>query len=85
VSKDGKMLDSNLIEREIHHLVIKDHAVKIQTLDAEIFKAYGAHISYYKLWDENKRQLPGYMGIELSLMRSYRNSWPQYKMLIQIH
>ena len=34
VSKDGKMLDSNLIEREIHHLVVKNHAVKIGTLDA---------------------------------------------------
>ena len=71
VSKDGKMLDSNLIEREIHHLVVKDHAVKIQILDAEIFKAYGAHISYYKLWDVKQK----------AIARIYRDWVKSYKIL----
>uniref|UniRef100_A0A2N9F1B3 SWIM-type domain-containing protein n=1 Tax=Fagus sylvatica TaxID=28930 RepID=A0A2N9F1B3_FAGSY len=57
VSKDGKMLDSNLIEREIHHLVVKDHAVTIGTLDAEIFKEYKAKVSYFKLWDAKQKAI----------------------------
>ena len=57
MSKDGKMLDSNLIEREIHYFVVKDHAVKIGTLDAENFKAYNAHVSYYKLWDAKQKAI----------------------------
>ena len=50
VSKNGKMLDSNLIEREIHNLVVVDHGVKIVTLDAEIFKQYNIKVSYYKFF-----------------------------------
>ncbi len=45
------MLDSNLIEKEIHNLVVADHAVKILTLDATIFKEHDVHTSYYKLWN----------------------------------
>ena len=50
VSKNVKMLDSNLIEREIHNLVVVDHGVKIVTLDAEIFKQYNVKVSYYKFF-----------------------------------
>uniref|UniRef100_A0A2N9G675 SWIM-type domain-containing protein n=1 Tax=Fagus sylvatica TaxID=28930 RepID=A0A2N9G675_FAGSY len=57
VSKDGKMLDSNLIEREILNQVVADHGVKISTLDAQIFKQYNVKVSYYKLWDAKQKAI----------------------------
>uniref|UniRef100_A0A2N9H0X3 Transposase MuDR plant domain-containing protein n=1 Tax=Fagus sylvatica TaxID=28930 RepID=A0A2N9H0X3_FAGSY len=57
VSKDGKMLDSNLIEREILNQVVADHGVKISTLDAQIFKQYEVKVSYYKLWDTKQKAI----------------------------
>ena len=57
MSKDGKMLDSNLIEREILNQVVADHGVKISTLDAQIFKQYDVKVSYYKLWDAKQKAI----------------------------
>jgi hypothetical protein len=55
--KDGKMLDSKSIEREIHDLVVAKHVVKIVILDGEVFKAHKVHISYYKLWDTKQKEI----------------------------
>jgi hypothetical protein len=71
VSKDGKMLDSNLIEREIHNLVVVDHGVKIVTLDAKIFKQYNVKVSYYKLWDAKQK----------AIARIYRDWVQSYEIL----
>jgi hypothetical protein len=57
VSKDGKMLDSNLIEREILNQVVANHGVKISTLDAQISKQYDVKVSYYKLWDAKQKAI----------------------------
>uniref|UniRef100_A0A2N9J030 MULE transposase domain-containing protein n=1 Tax=Fagus sylvatica TaxID=28930 RepID=A0A2N9J030_FAGSY len=57
VSKDGKMLDSNLIEREILNQVVADHGIKISTLDAQISKQYDVKVSYYKLWDAKQKAI----------------------------
>ena len=57
VSKDSKMLDSNLIEREILNQVVADHGVKISTLDAQISKQYDVKVSYYKLWDAKQKAI----------------------------
>uniref|UniRef100_A0A2N9HZV4 MULE transposase domain-containing protein n=1 Tax=Fagus sylvatica TaxID=28930 RepID=A0A2N9HZV4_FAGSY len=57
VSKDGKMLDSNLIEREILNQVVANHGVKISALDAQIVKEYDVKVSYYKLWDAKQKAI----------------------------
>ena len=51
VNKDGKMMDSNFLAKELHTYVLVDHTSKIKDLQNLMKERFKHDISYYKIWD----------------------------------
>ena len=61
-TEDHAMLDSWLIEQEVNVLVKEKPSVKISLLQAQIWKKYGQHVSYMKVWEAKQKILAKVFG-----------------------
>ena len=51
LNKDGRMMDSNFLAKELHIYVLADHTSKIKDLQNLMKERLQHEISYYKIWD----------------------------------
>jgi hypothetical protein len=62
IQSDGKMADAKFIERQIHHLIVADHAATIKLLHAYMKSEWKCDCSYYKIWDAKQRAIGNIYG-----------------------
>ena len=55
VNKDGRMMDSNFLAKELHTYVLADHTGKIKDLQNLMKERFKHDISYYKIWDAKQK------------------------------
>ena len=57
MNKDGRMMDSNFLAKELHNYVLADHTSKIKDLQNLIKERFNHDISYYKIWDVKQKAI----------------------------
>jgi hypothetical protein len=62
IRKDGKIFDSNFIEREVRSYVANDQTVTMKTLRHHMSTQFGHKISYYKVWDAKQKAIANIYG-----------------------
>ena len=62
IRKDGKVFDSNFIEREVRSYVANDQTITVKTLRHHMSREFGHKISYYKVWDAKQKAITNIYG-----------------------
>ena len=62
VNKDGRMMNSNFLAKELHTYVFADHTSKIKDLQNLMMEMFNHDISYYKIWDVKQKVIANIHG-----------------------
>jgi hypothetical protein len=62
IRKDGKVFDSNFIEREVRSYVANDQTISVKSLRHHMCTQFGHKISYYKVWDAKQKAIANIFG-----------------------
>uniref|UniRef100_A0A2N9G230 CCHC-type domain-containing protein n=1 Tax=Fagus sylvatica TaxID=28930 RepID=A0A2N9G230_FAGSY len=62
IRKDGKVFDSNFIEREVRSYVANDQTISVKSLRHHMCTQFGHKISYYKVWDAKQKAIANIYG-----------------------
>ncbi|XP_075636912.1 uncharacterized protein LOC142609186 [Castanea sativa] len=62
VNKDGRMMDSNFLAKELHKYILDDHTSKIKDLQNLMKERFNHDISYYKIWDAKQKAIANIHG-----------------------
>ena len=62
LNKDGRMMDSNFLAKELHTYVFADHTSKIKDLQKLMKERFKHNISYYKIWDAKQKTIANIHG-----------------------
>ena len=57
VNKDGIIMDSNFLTKELHTYILADHTSKIKDLQSLMKERFKHDISYYKIWDAKQKAI----------------------------
>ena len=62
VNKDGRMMDSNFLTKELHTYILADHTSKIKDLQNLIKERFKHDVSYYKIWNAKQKAIANIHG-----------------------
>ena len=86
VNKDGKMMDSNFLAKELHIYVLADHTSKIKDLQNLMKERFKHDISYYKIWDAKQKAIANIHGNwEESVIKSCKSCCWHIRIVIRVH
>ena len=57
IRKDGKVFDSNFIEREVRSYVANDQTISVKSLRHHMCTKFGHKIYYYKVWNAKQKTI----------------------------
>ncbi|KAK9989606.1 hypothetical protein SO802_029845 [Lithocarpus litseifolius] len=83
VNKDGRMMDSNFLAKELHTYVLADHTSKIKDLQYLMKERFKHNTTRYGM--RNKRLLQTYTGIGKSHTKSCRSYCWHIRIAIRVH
>ena len=62
MNKDGRMMNSNFLAKELHKYVLADHTSKINDLQNMMKERFNHEISYHKIWDAKQKTIANIHG-----------------------
>ena len=55
MNKDGRMINSNFLAKELHKYILEDHTCKIKDLQNLMKERFWHKILYYKIWNAKQK------------------------------
>ena len=62
VNKDGWMINSNFLAKELHKYILEDHTCKIKDLQYLMKERFQHEILQYKIWDAKQKDIANIHG-----------------------
>ena len=90
VNKDGRMINSNFLAKELHKYILEDHTCKINDLQNLMKERFRHEILYYKIWNAKQKAFANIHGNweksyqKLQKLLAYKDSNPSTQVSYQL-